>query len=102
MNVLNANEELLRIATLFLDSFRCKLTETGSWNDIIRILEYEYCRLLANYLLMRLTLAWAPELTEKYQKERNDYRKILQVRFQPCIYTSVHSFIHRIIHLSQS
>ncbi len=37
-------------------------------------------RVLANYLLWRLILGLAPELTEKYQWVRNEYRKVLMVR----------------------
>ena len=35
--------------------------------------------MIANYLLWRLILGLAPEMTEKFQKERNEYRKVLQV-----------------------
>ena len=37
------------------------------------------CRVLANYLLWRLVLGLVPEMTAKYQKERNEYRRVLQV-----------------------
>ena len=34
---------------------------------------------LTNYLLWRLILGLAPEMTEKFQRERNEYRRVLQV-----------------------
>ena len=37
------------------------------------------CRVLANYLLWRLVLGLVPEMTARYQKERNEYRRVLQV-----------------------
>ena len=48
-------------------------------------------RVLANYLLWRLILGLAPELTEKFQADRNEYRRVMQgvsrdkVRWQKCV-----------------
>ncbi|XP_064642955.1 neprilysin-1-like isoform X2 [Lineus longissimus] len=48
-------------------------------------------RTLANYLLWRVTMGFAPELTEPYQLVKNQYIKVLQgvsrdkVRWQKCV-----------------
>jgi hypothetical protein len=62
----------------------------------IEILKFFYnsfplhCRTLANYLLWRLTMGFAPELTEPYQVVKNQYRKVLQVRTHSALYFLSH------------
>ncbi|KAK6176464.1 hypothetical protein SNE40_014749 [Patella caerulea] len=59
--------------------------------NMLKILQNTPPRTIANYVIWRVLLGFAPELTEDFQKIRNEYRRVLQgvkrdkIRWQKCV-----------------